>query len=110
MPDKTKVIVDPHFRRMSEIFSPADLVWGKDEPMPIDTFAAALPEAVAVVCSDWRYGNERLRDARNLRAILDVSGAFSPGCQGQTQRHLRAQGRFGNGRAVGNGANGGRRS
>src|SRR5688572_4484040 len=88
MPDKVKVIVDPNFRRMSEIFSPddqirlretVDVVWGRDEPMPIDDFAAALPEAVAVVCADWRYGNERLRDARNLRAILDVSGAFPPG-------------------------------
>ena len=43
MADKPSVIVDPHFRKMAEIFSPADLrrlnelvtvVWGKDEPMP----------------------------------------------------------------------------
>ena len=88
MSDKITVIVDPHFRKMSEIFSRTDqqqlnemvdVVWGKDEPMPIDDFAAALPEAVAVVCADWRYGIDRLKDARNLRAILDVSGAFPPG-------------------------------
>lgn len=42
---KIKVIVDPHFRRMDEIFSPADkqrlhdlvdVVWGHDEPMTQD--------------------------------------------------------------------------
>lgn len=41
MSDKSIVIVDPHFRRMDEIFSPEDrarlydtveVVWGKDEP------------------------------------------------------------------------------
>lgn len=84
MADKPTVIVDPHFRRMDEIFSPADkerlydrfnVVWGKDEPMPLDQFRAALPQAVAVVSADWRYG-DLLNEATNLRGILTVSGGF----------------------------------
>ena len=85
MPAKPTVIVDPHFRKMSEIFSRDDLarlheivevIWAKDEPMPATDFATVLPQAMAVVCSDWRYGDAVLKTAPNLRAILDVSGAF----------------------------------
>ncbi len=81
---KSRVIVDPSFRRMDEIFSPADqrrmhelvdVVWGKDERMPIEAFLRALPEAVAVVCSDWHYGDV-LAQAPNLKAIMTVSGGF----------------------------------
>lgn len=81
---KNKVIVDPHFRRMDEIFSPADkqrlddlvdVVWGQDEPMPQADFLRALPTAEAVICSGWRYG-DALASATKLRAIMDVSGGF----------------------------------
>jgi len=84
MPDKPRVVVDPHFRRMEEIFSPSDLarlhatvdvVWGQDEPMPMEEAQAALSTAVAVVCSEWRYGTD-LAYAPALRAIIDVGGAF----------------------------------
>ena len=84
MDRKPVVIVDPHFRRMEEIFAPADLarlhalvdvVWGRDEPMPLDQAYAALTAADAIVCADWRYG-DALDQARSLRAILGVSGAF----------------------------------
>lgn len=59
---KNTVIVDPHFRRMDEIFSRADkqrlhdlvdVVWGHDEPMTQDRFLRALSTAEAVVCSGW---------------------------------------------------------
>jgi len=82
--EKASVIVDPHFRKMQEIFSPTDLaqlhrtvevVWERDEPMPTGTAREALEGAVAVVCSGWRYG-EIPENAHNLRAIIDVSGAF----------------------------------
>lgn len=85
MSNKPAVIVDPHFRRMDEIFSEGDLarlhhlvevVWGSDEPMPADRFNAALPEALAVVCADWRYGDGALARTTHLRAILTVSGGF----------------------------------
>ena len=81
---KSKVIVDPSFRRMDEIFSPqdkerlhelVDVVWGKDERMPQEEFLRALPAASAVVCADWSYGDV-LDQAKQLRAILTVSGAF----------------------------------
>ena len=81
---KNKVIVDPHFRRMDEIFSRADqrrladlgdVIWGRDEPMPQADFLRALPTAEVVVCSGWRYGDV-LAQAPKLRAIMDVSGGF----------------------------------
>jgi phosphoglycerate dehydrogenase-like enzyme len=84
MTGKPRVLVDPHFRRMGEIFAPEDLarlhgmaevVWGRDEPMPEGEARAALREAEAIVCATWRYG-DALREAMRLRAILTVSGGF----------------------------------
>ncbi|NEE00914.1 NAD(P)-dependent oxidoreductase [Phytoactinopolyspora halotolerans] len=82
--DKQKVILDPSFRRMDEIFSPSDrerlhdlvdVVWGRDEPMPVAAARAALGSATAIVCTGWRYG-EVIPAAPRLRAIIDVSGHF----------------------------------
>ena len=81
---KAKVIVDPSFRQMDEIFSRddqrrlhelADVIWGRDDPMPAPAFRDALPQADVVICGDWRYG-DRLEQARRLKAIISVSGAF----------------------------------
>lgn len=86
MPDLPSVIVDPHFRAVGDVFSPADLerlhevvevVWGRDEPMPDEAFRAALPSAFAVVSAGWRYGPV-LDEATSLRAILTVSGGWPP--------------------------------
>ncbi len=96
---KSKVIVDPSFRRMNEIFSAADqarlrdladVVWGKDEVMPLNDFLRALPEAEAVVCSDWRYGDV-LDQAPKLKAIMSVSGGFPLKLDYEAchQRHIR---------------------
>jgi phosphoglycerate dehydrogenase-like enzyme len=80
------VIVDPHFRAMGDIFSPEDLerlhatvdvVWGRDEPMPLDQFRASLPGATAIVSGGWRYGPV-LDEAESLRSILTVSGGWPP--------------------------------
>jgi len=85
--DKPVVIVDPHRRRMDEVFAPEDrarlndlveVVWGRDEPIPEDQFVAALPRALAVLCSSWRYG-DALDRAPSLRAIISVSGGFPTG-------------------------------
>jgi phosphoglycerate dehydrogenase-like enzyme len=85
-PERRKVIVDPFFRSMDDIFSAdeaerlADLVevvWGRDEPMPLDAFTTSLPDAFAVVSAGWRYGDV-LDDASSLRAILTVSGGWPP--------------------------------
>jgi phosphoglycerate dehydrogenase-like enzyme len=85
-PERRKVIVDPFFRSMDDIFSPpeaerladlVEIVWGRDEPMPVEAFRAALREAFAVVSAGWRYGDV-LDDASKLRAILTVSGGWPP--------------------------------
>src|SRR5258708_6703153 len=85
MSDKPIVIVDPHFRRIAEIFSRDDLarlhqavevIWDKNEPMPPNEFGKGVAGAIGVVCADWGYGDSVLKNAPNLRAILDVSGAF----------------------------------
>ncbi len=87
MSNKPPVLVDPHFRRMEEIFSPADrkrldatveVVWGRDEQMPMDKARSALAETVAVVCVHWRYGDV-LDSASRLRAVIDVGGSFPVG-------------------------------
>ncbi len=84
MAEKPIVIVDPHFRSMDEIFSAedrarlyeiAEVIWGKDEPMPEDEFLKALPEAEVIICAMWRYGDV-LPQAKKLRAIFSVEGAF----------------------------------
>jgi phosphoglycerate dehydrogenase-like enzyme len=84
MTSKPRVVVDPYFRTMQEIFSSADLarlhaivevIWGRAEPMPLDQARAALEDAIAIVSSGWRYGELPDR-AASLRAIIDVSGGF----------------------------------
>jgi len=84
--DRPKVIVDPFFRSMDDIFAAdeakrlrdlVEVVWGRDDPMPVEEFEAALPEALAVVSAGWRYGDV-LDDAPNLRAILIISGGWPP--------------------------------
>jgi phosphoglycerate dehydrogenase-like enzyme len=78
-----KVILDTHFRRVDETFSPEDLArlreiadvgWGRDEPIPADALEALKEDAVVVVCASWRYGG--VRAFPRLRAILEVSGRF----------------------------------
>jgi phosphoglycerate dehydrogenase-like enzyme len=84
---KPTLLLDPYFRKMTEIFSPQDLprlrslaniIWGKDEPMSTDDFIASLPDAEVLICADWRYGNV-LPMAKKLRAVIDVAGAFPIG-------------------------------
>src|SRR5688572_7104930 len=80
------ILLDPHFRKMDEVFRPEDLerlrtfanvVWARSEPMPKEEARKVLPEAVAVVTGGWgRYGENALELAPNLRAILDVGGSF----------------------------------
>jgi phosphoglycerate dehydrogenase-like enzyme len=85
-PERRKVVVDPFFRSMEDIFCAEDakrldelveVVWGRDEPMPLKAFTTALPEAFAVVSGGWRYGDV-LDDAPGLRAIFAVSGGWPP--------------------------------
>ena len=79
-----KVLVDPAFRRIGEIFSDEDrgtllanfeTSWFQDEPLPLAEAAKILPHVDAVVCSEWKYG-DLLETASNLKAIISVSGGF----------------------------------
>jgi phosphoglycerate dehydrogenase-like enzyme len=105
---KPRVILDPHFRKIDEIFAPADLdrlhsivevIWGRDQAMPLDAARAALEDASAIISGGWRYG-DLPTDTHNLRAILDVSGGFPPaldyaGCFARGIRVLSAAPAFG---------------
>ena len=82
---KPKVILAPHWRRMGELFSDDarkqlhdrfDLVWGKDEVMPEQLYKQAFPECFAIVSAMPALAKEDIGKACNLRAIIEVSGAF----------------------------------
>jgi phosphoglycerate dehydrogenase-like enzyme len=82
-----KVILDPNFRPMSPLFdngelerlrSFAEVVWARDEPMPLEAVDPVRGEVEAIVTGcgvdKWRYGP--LETFPKLRAILEVGGAF----------------------------------
>src|SRR5579862_7147976 len=80
-----KIILDPHFRRLAEIFTPedlarvhamADVVWGRDEPMPAEELVKAKQDAVAIVTGWWRHGS--VKDYPKLRAFMEVGGTLPP--------------------------------
>ena len=75
------IILDPHFRKLDEIFDSNDLerlksianvVWAKDGPMPDDELAQVKADAFAIVSGRWRHGP--LDELPNLRAIMEVGG------------------------------------
>lgn len=81
MSARRKVILDPAFRRIEEVFHPDDLehlhriaevVWGRDEPMPAAEFAAAKEDAFAIVTGRWRHGD--VAEMPRLQAILELGG------------------------------------
>ena len=85
---------------LARLHASAEVIWGRDEPMPLDEAREALRLAVAVVCGTWRYGDEALAEAARLRAILTVSGAFPvefdyPQCFARNIRVLSAAPAFG---------------
>jgi phosphoglycerate dehydrogenase-like enzyme len=80
---KNRVLIDPSFRTMGEIFRDEDLaklsewfdlVWVKDNPIPIETFEREKESLFAVVCCGWRFGS--VDEMPILKAILDVGGGL----------------------------------
>lgn len=80
---KPKIILDPSFRLMENIFSAedlnrvhavADVIWGKNEPMPDAEIEKVRDEIVAIICGSWRHGE--VSRFPQLRAILEVGGGF----------------------------------
>lgn len=82
---KPTVIVDAHWRTMGELFSDADqhrlhhsynVIWARDAPIPAQVLQAALPDAEIFVSAMPDVGVSTVQQAPNLRAIIEVSGAF----------------------------------
>ena len=82
---KPTVIIDPDWRRMDELFSPAakaalfdiyNVVWGRDGPVPDDVLYDALPDAEVLISATPLVDAEVLGRATRLKAIIEVSGAF----------------------------------
>ena len=80
---KPKIILDPSFRRMENILSAkdlnrlhtaADVIWGKDDPMPEAEIDKVRDEIAAIICGSWRYG--AVNRFPRLAAILEVGGGF----------------------------------
>lgn len=78
---KPVVVLDPNPRRIDEIFAPADLarlyamaevVWGKDDPMPPDFDTAVRDRVVAKIVGRWRP--IPIADLPSLAAIMEVGG------------------------------------
>ena len=81
MSKKHQVILDIAFRRLEEVFCPsdlehlheiADIVWGRNEPMPAEEFEAAKGDAFAIVTGRWRHGD--VAAMPRLQAILELGG------------------------------------
>ena len=81
MEKKKKVILDPHHRRIDEIFDPNDLirlremaevVWGHDEAIPREELERVKEDVFAIITGRWRHGS--LDELTNLRAIMEVGG------------------------------------
>jgi phosphoglycerate dehydrogenase-like enzyme len=80
---KNKVVLDPHSRRMANLFTTEDLArlrdaaeicWARDEPMPEHEIEKVREEVVAIITGQWRYGD--IGRFPNIKAVLEVSGGF----------------------------------
>lgn len=80
---KDQIILDPHGRRMANIFldedlqrirAVADVLWARDEPMPDDEIERLRGEVAVIITGRWRYGD--VARFPKLRAVLEVSGGF----------------------------------
>ena len=81
MGERKRIILDTHGRKLTHIFAPDDLqrvrdavdvVWGRDEPMPEEEWAAVREDVSAIITGWWRYGD--VSRFPKLEAILEVSG------------------------------------
>ncbi|WP_299284776.1 NAD(P)-dependent oxidoreductase [uncultured Tateyamaria sp.] len=82
---KPVLILDPDWRRMDELFSPAtraalydmfEVIWGTEGPIPDDIYRAALPQADVLIAATPRVDADTLAQAPKLRVIIEVAGAF----------------------------------
>ena len=83
MAKKERVLVDAFFRRIDEIFDPADLerlngmadvIWARDERMPAEAYEKIKADLFAIITPGWRHGP--VGELPRLRAIMDVGGGL----------------------------------
>ncbi len=83
--DKPLLILDQHFRTVEELFSPRTLSalsdlcrieGGENAPIEPARLERLLGEATFLVAARPEVNRERLAAAPNLKAIIEVSGAF----------------------------------
>lgn len=82
---RPKILLDPHWRRMDELFAPdvrsalqdaCHIIWGKDHPMPQDQYNAALADVDVLITTKPVIDAKTLDAAPNLRMVIEVEGAF----------------------------------
>lgn len=85
---KPLLILDNHFRARDELFHPdtyaelcalCDVQGGIDEPMPRVQIETLLPQASFYVASKPTLSGTELSHAPNLKATIEVAGAFREG-------------------------------
>ncbi|ASJ70959.1 NAD(P)-dependent oxidoreductase [Granulosicoccus antarcticus] len=85
MHTRPTLILDAHWRQISELFSPQELeslhqlfevVWGKDTPIPAEILEEAWPRASVLIAASPRVDASSLARAPQLHTIIEVSGAF----------------------------------
>lgn len=80
----TSIILDPHWRSIDELFSANarkelgryNIIWGRDDPIPQTVLQDALPKADILIAATPVISQETLANAPNLKAVIEVSGAF----------------------------------
>lgn len=83
---RPSIIVAPYPRTIDEIFDDdslirlndlADVVWARDEPIPVDVFIGAISSASAVAFGEWPESPAALQAAGpDLEAVLEVLGTL----------------------------------
>ncbi|MEM6387514.1 MAG: NAD(P)-dependent oxidoreductase [Pseudomonadota bacterium] len=85
---KPLLILDNHFRKRDELFSEAsftalnalcDVRGGENAPMPRHLIEELLPDAMFYVASHPSLSRAEIASAPNLKATIEVSGAFRDG-------------------------------
>ncbi len=82
---KPRIILDPHGRRIEWIFtredyarleSMAEILWAKNEPLPVEEFRKIAGDVSIVVTTRWRFGS--IAELTKLKAIFEVGGSHPP--------------------------------
>jgi phosphoglycerate dehydrogenase-like enzyme len=85
--DKPVIVVDAFWRQIDELFAPEDwaalneiseVVWGRDEKMPPDLLDANASRMSCYIALRPALTPEQLAAASELKAIIEVGGAFPP--------------------------------